>query len=108
MLLEVQLGMAIRGESINFSRFNPLDQRMEVLNCSRHLFRILLFLWKSILSLTSSLYSFITFSHDPEFNRPKLEGIVNATENRPILGLVGSIVKDYLPLIDEYYYYSST
>ncbi|PWN43395.1 peroxisome membrane protein [Ceraceosorus guamensis] len=42
------------------------------------------------------------------WTRPKLERIINATQNRAILGIVGGIIGDYLPLIDEYHFYSST
>lgn len=42
------------------------------------------------------------------WTRPKLEDLATATENRPLLGIVGGIIKDYLPLVDEYYYYSAT
>lgn len=42
------------------------------------------------------------------FTRPRLERIVHATEKRPLLGVVGGIVGDYLPLVDDYYYYSAT
>lgn len=42
------------------------------------------------------------------FTRPKLESLASKTESRPLLGIVGGIVRDYLPLVDDYYYYSST
>lgn len=37
-------------------------------------------------------------------DRPKLESVVDTTINVPILGLVSALVKDWIPLIDEYYY----
>ncbi|PWN35481.1 peroxisome membrane protein [Meira miltonrushii] len=42
------------------------------------------------------------------FTRPKLESLASKTEARPLLGIIGGIVRDYLPLVDDYYYYSST
>jgi peroxin-16 len=42
------------------------------------------------------------------FTRPKLDSIVKRTQNRPLLGIVGGFIGDYLPLVDEYYYYSAT
>lgn len=41
------------------------------------------------------------------WTRPRLARFVAGTEHRRIIGLLGSIVGDYLPLIDEYYYYSA-
>lgn len=42
------------------------------------------------------------------WTRPKLDGIVKRTQERPLLGIVGGFIGDYLPLVDEYYYYSAT
>jgi hypothetical protein len=46
------------------------------------------------------------FKNHPTYvlDRPKLEGVVDTTVNVPILGLVSALVKDWIPLIDEYYY----
>ncbi|KAJ6621703.1 peroxisomal membrane protein PEX16 [Mycena sp. CBHHK59/15] len=41
------------------------------------------------------------------YTRPKLESFANMTAQRPILGLFGALVKDWVPLIDEYYYYTA-
>lgn len=41
------------------------------------------------------------------YTRPKLESFAEATAHRPLLGLVGSFVRDWVPLIDEYYYYTA-
>ncbi|CAK5280208.1 unnamed protein product [Mycena citricolor] len=41
------------------------------------------------------------------YTRPKLESFATATSQRPLLGLVGALVKDWIPLIDEYYYYTA-
>ncbi|KAL1690143.1 peroxisome membrane protein [Schizophyllum commune] len=38
------------------------------------------------------------------YTRPKLKAFADATAHRPVLGLVGSFVRDWVPLIDEYYY----
>jgi peroxin-16 len=42
------------------------------------------------------------------WTRPKLDSIVKRTENRPLLGIVGGLISDYLPLVDDYYYYTAT
>lgn len=36
--------------------------------------------------------------------RPKLESFVTRTSQAPLLGLFGALVKDWIPLIDTYYY----
>lgn len=43
--------------------------------------------------------------------RPKLESFVTRTAHTPLLGLFGALLKDWMPLIDDYYYcahYSSS
>ncbi|PKI83606.1 hypothetical protein MVES1_002687 [Malassezia vespertilionis] len=41
------------------------------------------------------------------YTRPKIEGVVKRTENRWIIGILGGVARDYLPLVDQYYYYTS-
>lgn len=41
------------------------------------------------------------------YTRPKLESFVTQTARTPLLGLFGSFVKDWIPLINEYYYYTA-
>ncbi|WFD26352.1 hypothetical protein MNAN1_001333 [Malassezia nana] len=41
------------------------------------------------------------------WTRPKVAQFVASTEKRRIVGLLGSIVGEYLTLVDEYYYYSA-
>lgn len=41
------------------------------------------------------------------WTRPKIAHFVTRTEHRRIIGFFGSIAKEYLPLIDEYYYYAA-
>ncbi|OAX44251.1 peroxisomal membrane protein PEX16 [Rhizopogon vinicolor AM-OR11-026] len=41
------------------------------------------------------------------YTRPKVEALVEKTTNVPIIGLVSSIVKDWIPLVNEYYYYTA-
>lgn len=36
--------------------------------------------------------------------RPKVEAVVEKTANTPIIGIISSLVKDWIPLVDEYYY----
>ena len=43
------------------------------------------------------------FSHD-EMNRPKLEGFADRTAHMPILNVFSLLMKDWIPLIDEYHY----
>ncbi|KAJ7783746.1 peroxisomal membrane protein PEX16 [Mycena maculata] len=38
------------------------------------------------------------------YTKPKLESFADITAQTPILGLFGALVKDWVPLIDEYYY----
>ena len=38
------------------------------------------------------------------FTKLKLESVIRATEGKALVGLVAGVVKDYLPLVDEYYY----
>jgi peroxin-16 len=40
------------------------------------------------------------------FTRPKLEAFASKAQS-PLLGLLGSLVKDWMLLIDEYYYYTA-
>ena len=35
------------------------------------------------------------------WTKPRLEGMANALEDKPIIGFAATIVKDYLPLIDD-------
>jgi len=42
------------------------------------------------------------------YTRPKLDSFVNKTASAPLLGLISAFVKDWIPLIDEYYYYTAT
>jgi len=41
------------------------------------------------------------------YTRPKLETFVTSISRAPLLGLFGALMKDWIPLIDEYYYYTS-
>jgi len=41
------------------------------------------------------------------YTRPKLESLVETTARTPILGIFGALLKDWVPLIDEYYYYTA-
>ncbi|KIL70868.1 hypothetical protein M378DRAFT_183437 [Amanita muscaria Koide BX008] len=38
------------------------------------------------------------------YTRPKLEAVLGKMENTPLLGLVSALVKDWIPLVNEYYY----
>lgn len=37
-------------------------------------------------------------------NRPRLEGISDRFADKPLIGFVSTLIKDYTPLIDDYYY----
>ncbi|KAF5313976.1 hypothetical protein D9611_006777 [Ephemerocybe angulata] len=41
------------------------------------------------------------------WTRPKLEGFVSGTARMPLIGLFGSLVGDWIPLIDQYHYYTA-
>lgn len=41
---------------------------------------------------------------DLRCSRPKLEGFADKTTQTPLIGVLGALVKDWIPLIDEYYY----
>ncbi|KAJ2913393.1 hypothetical protein MD484_g7007, partial [Candolleomyces efflorescens] len=41
------------------------------------------------------------------FTRPKLEGFIARTVQKPLVGLFGSLAQDWIPLIDQYYYYTA-
>lgn len=37
-------------------------------------------------------------------SRPKIESIADSITNKPIIGAFGMIIRDWIPLINEYYY----
>ncbi|KAF5385206.1 hypothetical protein D9615_001495 [Tricholomella constricta] len=41
------------------------------------------------------------------YTRPKLEAFATRASHAPLLGLFGAFVHDWIPLIDEYYYYTA-
>ena len=36
--------------------------------------------------------------------RPKISGLAAKASGTPILGILGAFAKDWMPLIDDYYY----
>jgi len=42
------------------------------------------------------------------WTRPKLESLADSSTQWPVLGILGALLRDWMPLIDEYYYYTST
>jgi len=42
------------------------------------------------------------------WTRPKLETLANNAAHAPLLGLFSAFVRDWIPLIDEYYYYTAS
>jgi len=42
------------------------------------------------------------------WTRPKLNGFADSAARIPIIGLFSSFLKDWMPLIDEYYYYTAS
>ncbi|WFD36578.1 hypothetical protein MCUN1_003461 [Malassezia cuniculi] len=42
------------------------------------------------------------------WTRPKIACFARRTEHRALIGMVGAIARDYLPLVDDYYYYSAS
>ncbi|KAG8763817.1 Peroxisomal membrane protein pex16 [Ceratobasidium sp. 423] len=43
-----------------------------------------------------------------EWTRPKLDGVAKKTQDAPLLGLLSAFIGDWVPLIDEYYYFLTT
>ncbi|KAF8560322.1 peroxisomal membrane protein PEX16 [Imleria badia] len=41
------------------------------------------------------------------YTRPKIESIAESIATKPIIGAFSMIIRDWIPLIDEYYYYSA-
>ncbi|KAF9568428.1 peroxisomal membrane protein PEX16 [Agrocybe pediades] len=41
------------------------------------------------------------------YTRPKLESFITRTTHTPLIGLFGALLKDWMPLIDDYYYYTA-
>ncbi|KAF9475989.1 peroxisomal membrane protein PEX16 [Pholiota conissans] len=41
------------------------------------------------------------------YTRPKIESFVARTAHMPLIGLFGALAKDWMPLIDDYYYYTA-
>ncbi|EPT03838.1 hypothetical protein FOMPIDRAFT_1022038 [Fomitopsis schrenkii] len=41
------------------------------------------------------------------WTKPKLEAFADKTANAPLLSLFSALMKDWIPLIDEYYYYTA-
>jgi hypothetical protein len=55
------------------------------------------------------LYEVIPFVPPPSVSdidslRPRLDVIVERTASVPLISLFGAVLKDWMPLIDEYYY----
>lgn len=40
-----------------------------------------------------------------EWTRPKIDGMRQRLEGKPLLGLLSGLIQDWLPLVDEYWYY---
>ncbi|PVG03432.1 peroxisome membrane protein [Serendipita vermifera] len=43
-----------------------------------------------------------------EWTRPKLENICHTLEGKPVLSLIAGVIQDWVPLVDEYWYYTAT
>ncbi|ESK97918.1 peroxisomal membrane protein pex16 (peroxin-16) [Moniliophthora roreri MCA 2997] len=41
------------------------------------------------------------------YTKPKLEALADRASNTPLLSLFGTLMKDWIPLLDEYYYYTA-
>ncbi|KAF9237324.1 peroxisomal membrane protein PEX16 [Melanogaster broomeanus] len=41
------------------------------------------------------------------YTRPKIESVLESASTKPLIGTFSTIVKDWIPLIDEYYYYTA-
>ncbi len=50
----------------------------------------------------------VCFANLPHISfRPKLDAVADRTMHTPLIGLFGALLKDWIPLIDEYYYCTS-
>lgn len=58
-------------------------------------------IWESYTRCVLSLY---LPSGRSRHRRPKLESFVDRTSHTPLIGLFGALLKDWIPLIDDYYY----
>ncbi|KAI5481609.1 peroxisomal membrane protein pex16 [Pseudohyphozyma bogoriensis] len=41
------------------------------------------------------------------WTKPQLEGVSSTFESKPLLGFVSTLISDYVPLINDYYFYTS-
>jgi len=53
------------------------------------------------------LWYFLRGSIWEHYTRPKVESFVTRTSRTPLLSLFGGVVKDWIPLINDYYYYTA-
>ncbi|PAV21941.1 peroxisome membrane [Pyrrhoderma noxium] len=54
------------------------------------------------------LWYFFRGSIWESYTRPKLETLASRTAHTPVLGLMSAIIKDWIPLIEDIYYYTAT
>ncbi|KAK4047405.1 hypothetical protein OIV83_005452 [Microbotryomycetes sp. JL201] len=41
------------------------------------------------------------------WTKPRLEGLSSKFQDKPLIGIVSTLIKDYIPLVDDYYFYTS-
>lgn len=41
------------------------------------------------------------------WTRPQLEGVAAKFDGKPLIGFVGTVLRDYMPLVDDYYFCES-
>ncbi|KAI0322645.1 peroxisome membrane protein [Amylostereum chailletii] len=49
-----------------------------------------------------------TWANEDCVDRPKLESFADGAASIPVIGLFGLLLKDWMPLIDQYYYYTAS
>jgi hypothetical protein len=64
-------------------------------------------IWESWTRYDVSLTPSRLYDAEVRFRSPKLESLAEASEKWPILNILGPLVRDWMPLVDEYYYCES-
>jgi hypothetical protein len=57
--------------------------------------------------VVSLRYFYVPLMLNARFYRPKLEALADSSAQWPLLNILGSFLRDWMPLIDEYYYCES-
>ena len=101
--------LAIELLSRNLRRSAPASASVERAEYSRRDRDMLWYLlrgsiWQEYTRYVHMLVLIFRPTNDVISPRPKIESFTESTARTPILGLLGALVKDWMPLIDDYYY----